>query len=449
MLLSFTRSQDHPGKENLQLRMRSRIKARLAVLQPHFFVTKPLVREKGLKIFLPLLLLYCFITFALSTDDLFGDEARYLKFATNLSKGYYSPEEAVDLTNGPGYPLLLLPFVAFKAPLLSAKLLNPIFLFCAILYFYQTLLLYMDKKAASRSTYLLGLYPPILRWLPFLYTEILTFFLICAFMFHFCKLHQDSQHKRRDMLIVSLCLAYLALTKIIFGYVIVSGLLFFTISYLIKRTGPALKSSLPFLAALVFCSPYLIYTYSLTGKFFYWGSSGGNSLYWMSTPYKNEFGDWFSINDVYAMPQLSKNHMEFFKELAPISKFEQDQKLKKKALENIRSYPTKYLRNWAANVGRLLFNYPYSYTPQKLTTYVYILPNIFLIVLFVFSIYPGYLRRKSVPFEIKAIMLFGLIAFGGSSMVSALTRQFTILVPILLLWISFTLMRLIRIELRN
>ena len=42
-----------------------------------------------------------------------------------------------------------------------------------------------------------------------------------------------------------------------------------------------------------------MYTYSITGKFFFMADSGGSSLYSMSSPFENEHGDWFSpdIND--------------------------------------------------------------------------------------------------------------------------------------------------------
>ena len=45
--------------------------------------------------------------------------------------------------------------------------------------------------------------------------------------------------------------------------------------------------ALVYALALVWCLPYLAHTYSLTGRWFYWGSSGGMSLYWMSTPYRD------------------------------------------------------------------------------------------------------------------------------------------------------------------
>jgi len=102
--------------------------------------------------------------------------------------------------------------------------------------------------------------------------------------------------------------------------------------------------------------------------------------------------------------------------------------------------------NWASNIGRLLFNYPYSYTPQKLSTFAYLIPNMFLVVLMVFSIYPTYRARSVIPGEIYLLLVFALIAFGGSSLVSAYARQFLPLIPIFGLWIFWVWSKVMRIE---
>jgi hypothetical protein len=83
-----------------------------------------------------------------------------------------------------------------------------------------------------------------------------------------------------------------------------------------------------------------------------------------------------------------------------------------------------------------------------MTTFFYLIPNIFIVVLGVFSVYPAVLRWKSIPFEIYAFMFIFLVAFGGTSLVSADTRQFSPLVPILLLWLAFVYTRIIQINIR-
>jgi len=121
---------------------------------------------------------------------------------------------------------------------------------------------------------------------------------------------------------------------------------------------------------------------------------------------------------------------------------------KKQAIRNILDHPMKIFMNWLANIGRLLFNYPYSYTSQKLSTYIYMIPNMFLVVMMAFSIYPTYRARKWIPFEIYALLAFGLLAFGGSSLLSAYVRQFLPLIPICFLWVIFVWMNVVKIEIK-
>jgi hypothetical protein len=185
----------------------------------------------------------------------------------------------------------------------------------------------------------------------------------------------------------------------------------------------------------------------LTGKIFYWATSGGNNLYWMSTPYENEWGNYFSTKDVQELPELI-HHQEFFNKLAGLSQEERDSECQKQAIDNITHHPTKYFTNWMANIGRLLFSYPFSYTQQKLSTYFYLIPNMFIVVFFILSIYPAILRRKVIPYEIYALLYFSLVAFGGNSLLAADTRQFITLVPILILWLSFIYIRVMKIEVR-
>ena len=38
--------------------------------------------------------------------------------------------------------------------------------------------------------------------------------------------------------------------------------------------------------------PYQVYTYSKTGQILFFSNVSGETLYWMSTPYAGEMGDW-------------------------------------------------------------------------------------------------------------------------------------------------------------
>lgn len=399
--------------------------------------------------FSPLLLLYALIVIFASSGTFQGDEGRYVLFAKNLLHGYYSPPDMLNLWNGPAYPVVLMPFVKFDLPWLSAKLMNALFMFIAVIYFFCTLRLYMSKRSAVFFSYLLGLYPPLLRYLHLLITETFAVFLVCAFMFHFCRLLRKEKGLWNHLLIASFYLGCLALTKIFFGYTILTGLLIFLALYLWKKKDLFKRTLLVYLVAFLCCVPYLAYTYSLTGKVFYFGNSGGMSLYWMSTPYQNEFGDWIGSKKLHENPQAIKNHQEFYKEFDGLSALEIDEAYKKRAFQNIVNNPLKFLQNWFANIGRLFFNYPYSYNIQKLSTYYYILPNMFLVVFSVFILYPTWLGRKSIPYEIYALLLFGFISLGGSSLLSAYCRQFNLILPINLLWISFMISNVIKVEIRE
>lgn len=398
---------------------------------------------------LPLLLLYILFVLLASENELSLDEPRYVMFANNLSHGYFSPRNSINLWNGPGYPIVLLPFVLLEASWLSARLLNALLLFGAVLYFDGTLRLYMPERHALRFAYLFGIYPPLFAHLHHLLTEPISLFLICGFVFHFCKLSQSKTGSWLHLILAGFFLGYLALTKVIFGYVILVSLMVTVLLYVWKSTESTKRTVWAFSVALIFCLPYLVYTYSLTGRFFYWANSGGMSLYWMSTPYEAELGDWLSWNDIEEDPSLTTNHKVFFEEVLGLPSIQRDDAFKRQAIRNISENPKKFVFNWVANVGRLLFNYPYSYTPQKLSTFAYLIPNLFIVSLLVLSIYPAYLGRRLIPYEIYFLMGFGIIAFWGSSLLSAYVRHSLPLVPVFYLWISFITTRVLRIEVRQ
>ena len=135
---------------------------------------------------LPLLFYYSIVVLILYSNNFWGDESRYVMYANNLLNGHFSPLDDVYLWTGPGYPIILVPFIFFKLPWLTAKLLNALFLFMAILYFYSALRLYIEERPALFFSYLLGLYYPFLRHIHQLLTEQLAVFLVCGFLFHFC-----------------------------------------------------------------------------------------------------------------------------------------------------------------------------------------------------------------------------------------------------------------------
>ncbi|MGH2563534.1 MAG: hypothetical protein ACRDE5_03410, partial [Ginsengibacter sp.] len=78
-------------------------------------------------LFAPFLALYIIVVLIFHKPGTFGDEGRYLMFANHLIHGFYSPlPPNIDLGNGPGYPLILTPFVALQVPLICITLLNAV-----------------------------------------------------------------------------------------------------------------------------------------------------------------------------------------------------------------------------------------------------------------------------------------------------------------------------------
>ena len=396
---------------------------------------------------LPLLVIYLAVSLAAQQPGLVGDESRYVRFATNLTQGYYSDPDRINLWNGPGYPIILAPFAAAGGWWTMARALNAFLLFWAVLYFHRALRLYLPDGAALGFALALGLTPPLLRQAHLLSTEPLAHFLVCAFIYHLCRLHQGGG--RRHLAASALALGWLTLTKVFFAYVLVAVALALAAHLLVRRQRE-FRTLQVFALALLLCLPYLAYTYRLTGKIFYWGNSGGTTLYWMSTPFPGELGDWNgSPGQLRDHPALKRNHGDYFDKLAQLPPLAQDAALKQKALQNIREHPIKYLQNWLANVGRLLFSYPFSYAPQKLSTAFYLLPGMFVVVGFALALPLALRGRRLVPVELNHLLLTGGVSFFGASLISAYQRQFQVLLPFFLIWMAFLFTQVAEIRIKT
>lgn len=404
-----------------------------------------------MKRFLPLcafllLPLYCFIALYSYTPAFEGDEGRYVLFAKNLAEGYYSPPGEVRLWNGPGYPLLLAPLAWFQLSWLWGVLLNPILLFLAVLYFFALIRFYLVERSAILLGLLFGLYPPFLRELNRLLSETFTIFLMTAFLYHMARaLRQERQWLH---LTLAGCLfGFLCLTKVIFGYLALLALLSFGLVVVVRRSSFTINGCAIAAIALGICAPYLIYVYSLTGRIFYWSTAGGLQLYCMTSPVPAELGSWFTTDLALAgeFPQIAQ-HRPLFESLVGLSELERDDILKREALNNLRRQPLLYAKRVVVNMGRLLFSYPYTATAQTPNTYLYIVPNMFLVVLGILALPPAIKWwRQLTPEVLLAVMLFGG-AFLLSALVSAYERQFRPLVPAVAIWLVFMYTRLIQVH---
>jgi hypothetical protein len=246
--------------------------------------------------------------------------------------------------------------------------------------------------------------------------------------------------------LTALAIAYLAMTKVIFGYVILAMIFASAFIFLLPQfRNSAKKSILVFALSMIFCFPWLIYTYNLTGKIFYWTNSGSMSLYTMSTPYSNELGDWWHEDSL----SLSPNHKAFMDSISILPPVQKDEAYKNAALNNIKNHPTKYFSNWIANIGRLLFSYPYSNKQQSINTYFTFLPDMFIVVIITLTFSISIIHYKRFPEGMIFLLLFILIYLFGCSLVSAYRRMFYITMPFWFLYFSYFFDKIVSVKIRS
>jgi 4-amino-4-deoxy-L-arabinose transferase-like glycosyltransferase len=392
---------------------------------------------------LPLFVLYCFVFSLVATNSLESglDEIRYATCAVNLTKGFYAPADTRCLWNGPGYPLLLTPFAYFHIPWIYAKMLNPAFLFIAVCAFYAVIRRFMQERQAIVFAYLFGLYPPFFAQMWFLLTEPVVIMLMAIFALLTFKWLESGKY--RYMLLAGVVCGYLALTKVFFAHV-VEGMLLLSIVFMFWSR-PARRIWPVYLLGLLVCTPYLFYTYHLTGKTFYWANSSGEIAYWMTSTDPNDFGSWFSAEDVATRPELA-SHRAFFEKLKGLDFVERDQLLKKQAIENIRKNPRKMLFNCVSNIGRLFLNYPFSYKYQRPQTLLYMVPNSLVLAAMCFCVYPLIRFRKHLPEAIVHACAVSLVFIGGASVIYAEARFLCAILPFIFIVIAYVATNLVKIQ---
>jgi 4-amino-4-deoxy-L-arabinose transferase-like glycosyltransferase len=404
----------------------------------------------------PLLFLYLAICIVFA-KNLQSDDEGYLAYANRLLSGCISPPfPDIDLWHGPGYPVLLAPFVFFKCPLIVLAFLNGFLLYFSLIICHKTFSMYSTGGSAFIATVLLGLYVPIIRMIPFIMTECLAFFLISLVCFLFLKNCRQKKISWGLIFLTAFSIAYLAMTKVIFGYVILFMLFVSAFLWFFPRfRSTAIKSGMIFLLSFIFCLPWLTYTYRLTHKLFYWTNSGGMSLYTMSTPYSDELGDWnehffWKDNPAPQNPDLASNpnHKRFIDSLDNLTSLEKDEAFKTAAIDNIKNHPQKYLSNWSANIGRLLFDFPSSYMQQTMVSYFYIVPNMFILVLSIVSLPISIRHHKILPDGFILLSFFILIYLFGSALVSAYPRMFSITIPFWFFYFSYLFGNIIVIRIK-
>jgi Dolichyl-phosphate-mannose-protein mannosyltransferase len=432
-------------------------------------------------IFLPFLFIYIIIIIVFQKNIIVGDEIRFIGFAEYLTEGHYiSPDKAIG--NGPGYSIILTPFIFLKLPLVLIKIMNAFLHYFSIIFLYKSFREYVSFKMALIFSLFWACYFNTLVYLHLVYSEVFASFLVTAFLYYLIKAIKidDRRKKIKNAVLAGFLLGFLVLTKVIFGYVILVMLLGGGLLWLLNRRERNYKTHfLILLTAFFTVTPYLIYTYRVTGKFFYWTTNSGENLYWMTTNHKGEYGTWFPIPNDFSTKNKIQNapppeflnykeilvdehlipggadtirarHLKDFQEVYRNSRtaIEEDVVLKRIAINNIKENPGGYIQNCFSNIGRILFNFPYSYSVQRPATLIRIPLNGVIVLLVLFCLIPTFLNWREVIFPIRFIVLFVFLYLGGSVLVCAEIRMFSVIVPMLLFWVAYILSKSVNIRLK-
>jgi hypothetical protein len=170
-------------------------------------------------LFSPFLVLYVIIVIIFQSEALIADEGRYYQFALNLLHGFYSPPPPeINLWNGPGYPILLAIFIALKIPLIYITIVNAVFQYLSIICLFKTIEQFTSFKTAALFSLFWACYYIAYEQMPSLYSESFTLLLFSALILSLTKCF--SATSKKYIYFSGFLLGYLALTKVIIGYVI-------------------------------------------------------------------------------------------------------------------------------------------------------------------------------------------------------------------------------------
>lgn len=399
---------------------------------------KPLIYSKSLptiSAYLPIIyfLLAFLIINLFYSDNLQSDEPTYLNYGKSILSGRYTSSENPNFWVGPGYPLILAPIIyLFDDARWIATHLNALFIAISLFLMKRLFCCKKSLKTALVYSLIFGLYFPAYQEIIWMMTEPFCIFLVSLFLFlSFKNINNKSWI---NGIFLGLVLGYISWVKVIFGFVLIPfSLIMLVICW--KKAGTQ-KFSIAIAVAWLMALSYLFYTFSFTKKAFFWGNSGGENLYWMSTPYENEYGNWinsqfFTLESFKQNNSVYDHHKTFiFKALSEKNHLKRNELFISKAIENIQKYPIKYVKNIMSNFGRIWFNYPLTESKQSPNNLLRIIPNSILFTFLLMALIWWIKNLKTMDLPMIWVVSLALIYFGISLLLSALPRQLSIIFPI-------------------
>jgi 4-amino-4-deoxy-L-arabinose transferase-like glycosyltransferase len=371
-----------------------------------------------------------------------SDEQVFLDYAHRIGHGDYALEGGRNvelLWFGPGFPLLLAPFVALGVPIEVLRLLGPLALVLALFAFHRLLRRYVSPTAAIAATACLAFYIPLYRLLPRLYTEPLAILLVVLALLNGTRGVRDGDRWR--LVVAGLCLGAFALTRVEYGMVVAVALVLCAAAALVPAWRMvALRGAAVLAVGLAVCVPWLVYTHHVTGKQFYWGNSGGLSLYWMAPSQSGDLGEPHTADEVFSDPGLAP-HRPFFRSIEPLAPVKEDEALRHEAVDRIEQDPAGYGRNLAANFSRLWLRWPISRESFGPKALFYAVPGAILLVALLVALWRVVRRRARVPAELAPFLLVAAGGFAAHLLVAGYPRSIAPLVPVFVLVVTLAFAR--------
>ena len=145
--------------------------------------------------------------------------------AENMVRGYLVTDDNPDFVNGPGYTLALYPYVKFGIPLYWARIQNAVLCALAAALLFRTVRTWAGDGWAKLATAWFVLHPDTWINAKDIVTESLTFFLVAFLAWSFMRTLTAKSGAWKWVLLTSVALTWLVMTRVMFGHVITVMLL--------------------------------------------------------------------------------------------------------------------------------------------------------------------------------------------------------------------------------